>query len=950
LDKSWRVVVSGMAEARSHEAHPDPVGMHYDFSKAGTYSQSPPIMAIKEVGGKGRLAISSVYAMYTMWNVGCPILDDIVLEKGDGYRKSDMKKLLFNTFRWLVEPAMKSKNLGGFIPVTKEERLKAAVGNNSTPWVLLGDRGKPMGWDDLKSPEPHKRIYKGVIGAHSSLTDGKTDVAGYSQAAKAQGLSYIVFTEPLPLMGKEKWETLKAECAKASDAEFLAIPGLEFKDLVGTVLLRWNMKEFPLEKNITEKGDLKAPVDYDFQIGRNASAALCMADTQKKNGIDPHHYWHISHTAVFSYERDKMIDDSTAHYAHSESVNWCNVPITFTRIYSAEDMKAIPMGNYVQADSMSQVKDIVTSTIIRDYDGWPQQAFISGGPMITQWDIINHLGVYPAGPGKERYRIFLKASSEKGLKEVKIIDTQTRAVFRRFLPNGEKQFTVEIDGYHYKQPYLIAYVTDVDNKIAISSCIRTKLERNWSHAFGDLQYCGMTYTGYINNEGWWLQQPTPAPYYTLHTGGEIGARGMKAVKRDYVIGMDGMAYYPGLMEGNPLLLDFASDYPDWVTYHEITSTDVAIGHCTSTRKISRDQGQHNTLPHPRVSKETEYIEVIGRTIGERPRPYSKISLPMTDVDITFKKDVKIEAPTLVEIANVRKNQNSTIGEWDNIVVADKQYGSLAYNVKPGEQFSRKGKLATGGYVNIYPQRTAGTVTFIWLGEQDLAYELFGNGENLRFKLSLELAQGKEFHAGDHIRYKFLAGGADTSIQTGNEWIEKFLSQFGIKGKLPYTISITRGKEKEFKSMLTLSSDAGACLLKIEKAELLQDIPVAVEGLASNAPAGVYDIKTAEFRHIAVDAGGVGYLIVDNSESDKDLFVGNLLTCSRKEMIFNVVSSGKGEADIEAHNPTDTEITCDIAGDKDFPPLAVFSAKQVKVAPGASVHVKTQMSREWVYKE
>jgi hypothetical protein len=82
LDPSWKVVVRGMAEAKSC-----PQGIikqfdrSYDVQATGTYSKSPPLMAIKEgndVGG--RLAILPVFPMYTMWNAENPILDDVVVQ------------------------------------------------------------------------------------------------------------------------------------------------------------------------------------------------------------------------------------------------------------------------------------------------------------------------------------------------------------------------------------------------------------------------------------------------------------------------------------------------------------------------------------------------------------------------------------------------------------------------------------------------------------------------------------------------------------------------------------------------------------------------------------------------------------------------------------------------------------------------------------------------------
>ena len=76
----------------------------------------------------------------------------------------------------------------------------------------------------------------------------------------------------------------------------------------------------------------------------------------------------------------------------------------------------------------------------------------------------------------------------------------------------------------------------------------------------------------------------------------------------------------------------------------------------------------------------------------------------------------------------------------------------------------------------------------------------------------------------------------------------------------------------------------------------------VEGLNGNCPAGVYDTRTFQFRHIAVDSEGNGYLEVNPNEGAKDLFIGNLVHCDRKEVKVDVVSSGQGAGRLSSTTP------------------------------------------------
>ena len=79
--------------------------------------------------------------------------------------------------------------------------------------------------DSLLSDWKH---YPGLIGARSSLTDGRNTVAEMSDAARKAGLSYLVFTDDALALDQEKLDRLKAECLKVSDKDFLAIPGFSF--------------------------------------------------------------------------------------------------------------------------------------------------------------------------------------------------------------------------------------------------------------------------------------------------------------------------------------------------------------------------------------------------------------------------------------------------------------------------------------------------------------------------------------------------------------------------------------------------------------------------------------------------------------------------------------------------------------------------------------------------
>ena len=72
----------------------------------------------------------------------------------------------------------------------------------------------------------------GMIGARSNYSGGKANVEEWVNAAKAAGLNYLVFLEPLDFISEENFNKFKADCAKYTDDNFFACPGLWGKDIV----------------------------------------------------------------------------------------------------------------------------------------------------------------------------------------------------------------------------------------------------------------------------------------------------------------------------------------------------------------------------------------------------------------------------------------------------------------------------------------------------------------------------------------------------------------------------------------------------------------------------------------------------------------------------------------------------------------------------------------------
>lgn len=214
----WQVLIRGEPEARSYSSGEENA---VNLAVEGTFTNAPPVLAVRQLG-KGRIVCYPISPLFTGMNYGNPLWPSVVESAGDpgANRPSQGMKLQMNCYKWLAEPALANPSLG----TMKRPPYKPVA----FPKTLNGDQAVFAG--------PTEGV-RGIFGAHSAHSDGKGTVADYVQVAKAAGLSFIVFNDPLEALTEAKLNQLKADCAEASKADdFYACPGIEFTDGVGN---RW---------------------------------------------------------------------------------------------------------------------------------------------------------------------------------------------------------------------------------------------------------------------------------------------------------------------------------------------------------------------------------------------------------------------------------------------------------------------------------------------------------------------------------------------------------------------------------------------------------------------------------------------------------------------------------------------------------------------------------------
>jgi predicted metal-dependent phosphoesterase TrpH len=71
-------------------------------------------------------------------------------------------------------------------------------------------------------------MYKGVIHAHSTYSDGEYTLTELRDVFVASGCTFVCMTDHAEYFDVEKVRSYRAECERLSDDQFVFVPGLEF--------------------------------------------------------------------------------------------------------------------------------------------------------------------------------------------------------------------------------------------------------------------------------------------------------------------------------------------------------------------------------------------------------------------------------------------------------------------------------------------------------------------------------------------------------------------------------------------------------------------------------------------------------------------------------------------------------------------------------------------------
>ena len=942
LGPEWTAVVRGEDTAASY-AVADRMNATA-AAKPGLYPQAPPFVAIRDAG-KGRLGMVAISSAYTIWGYGHPMWEGVVMTDGDGYRKSDTARLFDNLYQWLGAKR-DGHAVGGY-------QMSATEAQGETPWdwgdaqpidwtkqvwTPIAEGGlmpdKPTGNMPYGPPALGLKHYRGLVGARTALTGGKGTVAEYVAAAQGAGLHFLIFAEDLEKLTPESWEAFKGQCKAASSAEFLAVPGFEWKTPVGDRMLMAGQVKYP-DANAFAPGTKRIAAHGAFWFAAGAPLNFALSGKQTTplwNYVD------VNALPVEVWQNGKRVEDNFNDYLYDQAREHFYTPIIVNWVLAPGEVAAAAQAapaTIIMGDNLDDVLHFVNTN---QGETERLQYYVTAGPQIAAYSGFN-LSRATAGaftvPGTDRWRLRLAAASPDGLREVRLYDG--RQVAYRFDAGGKKEFQVDIDGHHDSQRHWLPVVEDVNGKLAIGPSYWTR-DLLWTqHMDGDRN----------NHDPFSImrdQKGRPQVMYQSATHQFI--KGIMQVFRPgsttnqwefHPAGLDATEYswfWAPSMDvqtepAEPPMYGWAERY-----FTTCSSTEVFIVDQYLDQKFPADDPWKKQFgPHAYDKIVPSEVMTVRQRYLDAFHPYGRPAPVVCEMELKFLKDVTFPEgkPLPCVVSAGRWASGLWPGQYDHYTIraggqtvggALQQEGGYGIGQVPAQP---------GDYVSLYPSLWgSGTIMAL---DEGLSLDASASKSGVMSFWRFQLPK-RQFKAGESLTGTLLFVKGSYPEAPNNALAEAIRGKMGLNGPPAYGLKPTRGEVLSTLYRVRAKAQGGAWAAQLTPASLPLLLPIEVSGLQSNWEAFLYDQKTKLMRPVPV-VEGTGYVSLDTTNG-ADMIVGHPVTCDRPEVKLVVLETG-GKWSVVLHNPTEKPLDVALVGTDGFPGVA--GLKQTVTVPGrASVTV------------
>ncbi len=936
VDANWTPVVRGSktSVAVPFEEEKQELRRRY-LSKENL--PSPVLLATRTVG-VGRLAAFGLAPEWVTSSPGvCPPVKEM-LTAGTPKYSSNWVRVLANTFRWLAEPTLTAGKGGEPTPTALLEPVKITI---PTPPALRDWTKAPPITDQEQLP--------GLVGAQSPYSGGKGTVAEWTTAAKAAGLKFLVFLEPLDRISREDYTKLQHDCAAVTDDTFFACPGLRYQDVyTKTNCFAYGEKvEYPRVSLLTKDGKYLDNSDkklfrsihlFDYVLEQNNYQGQYGYFRHAANPTPPWEYKLYSLFTIYSTENGQSVDDNFDDYAYLQASRMNLTPLSVSLMTQPSDIATAVKRDWLVINTapgefgdgsyseefgagIPAMRKLFTQLI-----AWfrPFQ-YITQGPRILcwrdRWPVSAPWRSFPGEwfrPDQDRYRVRLHVTSDVGLKEIRIMSMGK--VLQRYLPAGAKDFDRTMEFENMQQRDLYPIIEDMAGKKAIGMVSRNTTTRWTEFICGDRcnylnygmelapDYSGVQFkagggNSVTQNKGnWRLVAITPADTLTSHSatlptdGAPIGG---KCTSFNIAPQVDTPGFpMPSEMNCRPRPL--------------IAGPDVFIGGGT-LNKIETDltcgEGAWEFMG---PVKDNEWIEGGGMHTTFHPK---------IDGLRTGWYELKTKTRKAMTLGQAKLGVQFTWLPFSELRDGDgKVYSAGARDIPP------VGSFAKGAYALL---KDEGGELAVFSLDDNLRYEYVGN-DQIRIGLQFK---DKTLPAGTELNMKlgYLGGAQGRTLVDLRHYLT------AMSAPLP-EIKLTRGKLVLMDGIaMHLDINRTAAAMAVSPLHLYARLPLVLENAQPNWDVWLQDHALAEPNWRQLPKAGMTAYASLPGDVAQQLFLGHPVTADNDALQISLCNLLPGQWLVSLHNPTDRAISATVRSTAGWTAFKL-PAKKYLVPAGASIDI------------
>lgn len=892
----WQVVLSGNDSTFGG-------GNGHESAKVDSTYVPAPAMAGVRNWGEGRVLLFPSASRIWFHSAYHPGLGGYVYENGDGFR------FVTQALRWLAHPEV-ARTLSPLPP----ETVATPPRKIPTPSPL-----KKETVERLITQPTEERVCLGLIGLQSSYGS----VEEFAQAAQKAGLSFVAFADDFESLNDEKYAKLVAQCKSVTTDQFIAFPGVRYRDAGGLQFVALDAPRLPSTEMIN-RGQIGS---HDVRVLNHLmpyAPILC----HQPGGYNPANLRFWNAIEVKNCLNGNLVDDSIEWYREIAANMQLMIPITTEwgrTPGNLADHLTWKTGLFVQ--KVSDIPQMLGQGF--------QRTFVTDGPVIKKFGILNP-NYAPQGArwqpnvvwrSGDRIALKIDVAGEQRLRRVTLY--WGKEIFRNFRPNGT-EFSTVFRFAPAKDASLYLEVEDEGGHLAISAPLHA---RNRYKGFGwctdqqnlicsnyspeedkDGSYDEGRYgSNYSNNPGRFDILESNLPYHETHQtppGREVGLN-------------------QGIFKGVEMWPKFASSDP--VESSVLYNCKLVFN---SEDAYVLDLHWNAGSRMPLAPKGSEYFEWQARLINPRGRPYEP-NFWWINTQTGILKDIQLGKSQGPEIrlldAFFVDNENN---QWPQFVAQGKEEkltGATLFEEKRVTLASAP--LARHGYVGL-SQNYLFSLALYGADQGDYVARIANDRGAGNMVLGLS-APNQLLKTGALLRNRFLYTAVGGTESAANVFADIY-STYGFASAPASQVKLQRGRLLDQVFEVNIEASQFGAIGTWSEAKLPSCLLVQVQKLNPKWDAFLIDLETKTPRRVGIyETTGLTTL---RCEKQQTVFIGNPIICSHSEIGISILDLDKDHIELEVHNPANSRVTTNLTSQRGLESIFPVLRQSVEMGPGETKHI------------